>query len=238
MQGGIFAPDEARAAFELEQAPGGHGKEPRVQQQVVPLSAAAAIPAAPASPAAPVRSCRADGTRKPRTRTPISEARMTTPEPSSAPAMPALSPIDVIAEEAGAILGRVEREARLQGTALAADMRALTSDLQRREVELDLRMARLEQAAAERLAGLKDGRDGELAARGQKAPPGLQGPPGEAIQGPPGVIPEPPPETVERIERALALLAQPIAVTAEPSPVVVNIGERSQAQDNHHAARR
>ena len=96
---------------------------------------------------------------------------MTTPEPSSAPAMPALSPIDIIAEEAGAILGRVEREARLQGTALAADMRALTSDLPRREVELDLRMARLEQAAAERLAGLRDGRDGE------------PGPPGASTSG-------------------------------------------------------
>lgn len=38
VQGGIFAPDEARADFELPKAPDGAGKEPRVQQQVVPLS--------------------------------------------------------------------------------------------------------------------------------------------------------------------------------------------------------
>lgn len=35
---GIFAPDEARDEFDLPSVPGGHGKEPRVQQQVVPLS--------------------------------------------------------------------------------------------------------------------------------------------------------------------------------------------------------
>jgi HK97 family phage portal protein len=38
VQGGIFAPDEARAEFELPKAPDGAGIEPRVQQQVVPLS--------------------------------------------------------------------------------------------------------------------------------------------------------------------------------------------------------
>jgi HK97 family phage portal protein len=49
--GGIYAPNEAReqeglAAVEF-------GDEPRVQQQVVPLSAAGKIPASPAAPAAP-----------------------------------------------------------------------------------------------------------------------------------------------------------------------------------------
>jgi HK97 family phage portal protein len=53
VQGGIFSPDEARAEEELPRVPGGHGEEPRVQQQVVPLSAAAAIPAAPPAPSAP-----------------------------------------------------------------------------------------------------------------------------------------------------------------------------------------
>jgi HK97 family phage portal protein len=59
---GIFAPDEARDEFDLPAVPGGHGKEPRVQQQVVPLSygtemkppnpnaAPAAAPAADNSP--------------------------------------------------------------------------------------------------------------------------------------------------------------------------------------------
>jgi HK97 family phage portal protein len=55
VQGGIYAPNEARAVEELPAVE--FGEEPRVQQQVVPLSAAAAIPALPgpggAPPAAP-----------------------------------------------------------------------------------------------------------------------------------------------------------------------------------------
>lgn len=51
--GGIIAPDEARATEGYAKVKGGFGEEPRVQQQVVPLSAAAAIPSAPPSPAAP-----------------------------------------------------------------------------------------------------------------------------------------------------------------------------------------
>jgi HK97 family phage portal protein len=35
---GIYSPDEARAEEDLPEVPGGHGKMPRVQQQVVPLS--------------------------------------------------------------------------------------------------------------------------------------------------------------------------------------------------------
>jgi HK97 family phage portal protein len=50
--GGILSPDEARASEGYPKVPGGFGEEPRVQQQVVPLSAAAAIPAAPAAPPA------------------------------------------------------------------------------------------------------------------------------------------------------------------------------------------
>lgn len=38
VQGGIMSPDEARALEELPIVPGGFGAEPRVQQQVVPLS--------------------------------------------------------------------------------------------------------------------------------------------------------------------------------------------------------
>jgi HK97 family phage portal protein len=52
VQGGIFSPDEARNKEGLPKVPGGWGSEPRVQQQVVPLSAAGAIPSAP-SPHAP-----------------------------------------------------------------------------------------------------------------------------------------------------------------------------------------
>ena len=51
VQGGIFSPNEARAEFEMPAVEA--GDEPRVQQQVVPLSAANAIPAMPAAPGAP-----------------------------------------------------------------------------------------------------------------------------------------------------------------------------------------
>jgi len=54
VQGGIYSPNEARAAEDLDAVP--HGFEPRLQAQVVPLSAAGSIstaPAAPVSPSAP-----------------------------------------------------------------------------------------------------------------------------------------------------------------------------------------
>ncbi len=51
VQGGIHSPNDARNAFELDSVK--DGDEPRVQQQVVPLSAAEAIPAAPPAPSAP-----------------------------------------------------------------------------------------------------------------------------------------------------------------------------------------
>jgi HK97 family phage portal protein len=50
--GGIFAPNEARASFGLKAAKA--GDEPRVQQQVVPLSFATEPPVPPAPPAAPI----------------------------------------------------------------------------------------------------------------------------------------------------------------------------------------
>ena len=61
VQGGIYSPDEARELEELAKVEGGHGDQPRVQEQVVPLSwhadqakiaeAAAAAPPPPALPA-------------------------------------------------------------------------------------------------------------------------------------------------------------------------------------------
>jgi HK97 family phage portal protein len=50
VQGGIYAPNEARNLEGLEAVP--FGDEPRVQQQVVPLSAAEKIPAPPPAPPA------------------------------------------------------------------------------------------------------------------------------------------------------------------------------------------
>ena len=54
VQGGIYSPNEARAAEDLDAVP--YGDEPRLQAQVVPLSAAGTIPTTPAaavSPSAP-----------------------------------------------------------------------------------------------------------------------------------------------------------------------------------------
>jgi HK97 family phage portal protein len=51
VQGGVYSPNEARAQEELPAVE--FGDEPRVQQQVVPLSAAEGIPTTPGSPAAP-----------------------------------------------------------------------------------------------------------------------------------------------------------------------------------------
>lgn len=55
---GIYSPDEARGQEDLPKVPGGHGKMPRVQQQVVPLSygtdlepPSATPPTPPAAPA-------------------------------------------------------------------------------------------------------------------------------------------------------------------------------------------
>lgn len=53
VQGGVLAPDEVRELEGYPKVPGGFGEEPRVQSQVVPLSAASAIPAAPTSPVSP-----------------------------------------------------------------------------------------------------------------------------------------------------------------------------------------
>jgi HK97 family phage portal protein len=53
VQGGIFSPNEARNQEDLNAV--AHGDEPRLQAQVVPLSAAGEIPASPAAPSAPVK---------------------------------------------------------------------------------------------------------------------------------------------------------------------------------------
>lgn len=51
---GIYSPDEARSDVDLPEVEGGHGKMPRVQQQVVPLSYGSAMqPPAPKSEIAP-----------------------------------------------------------------------------------------------------------------------------------------------------------------------------------------
>jgi hypothetical protein len=51
VQGGVFSPNEARNQEGYDDVP--FGDEPRIQAQVVPLSAAGSIPTAPASAVPP-----------------------------------------------------------------------------------------------------------------------------------------------------------------------------------------
>jgi hypothetical protein len=64
VQGGIYAPNEAREKEGLDRVK--YGDEPRVQAQVVPLSAASKIPTAPSSqPAASLPAASQDAGEKP-----------------------------------------------------------------------------------------------------------------------------------------------------------------------------
>jgi hypothetical protein len=119
---------------------------------------------------------------------------MITSDPSSALRMSATSPFEVLAEELGAVAGRVERELGLRVTAVEARVEAVIARLEQRYAERDAereaKVARVEQALSERLASLqngKDGRDGVDGAPGPEGPPGHPGAPGEAIQGPAGI---------------------------------------------------
>lgn len=71
----------------------------------------------------------------------------------SEPPMPALSPFDILADELGAVAGRIEREVALR-------IAAALADVQRLEAERELRLARLERQIEDRLASITDGTDG------------------------------------------------------------------------------
>jgi HK97 family phage portal protein len=97
VQGGILAPNEARA--EESYAAVKFGDEPRVQQQVVPLSAAGAIPAAPGSPGAPTQ---------PGAPRPPGVAALPAPKPPSENPTSAKDYQDVVASELRSILARAD----------------------------------------------------------------------------------------------------------------------------------
>jgi hypothetical protein len=102
---------------------------------------------------------------------------------ASAPHIAATSPFEILAEELGAVAGRIEREANLRITAAIAD-------LQKRDAERELRLERLERAITERLATIRDGTDG---APGPQGIQGIAGLDGESIVGPKGDPGEPGP---------------------------------------------
>lgn len=99
--------------------------------------------------------------------------------PSGQP-MPAQSPFDVLAEELGAVAGRVERESMLR-------IEAAVSDARRIDAERELRFSGLERRVEEVIARVKngdpgrdgangaDGRDGAAGADGRDGVAGLDG---------------------------------------------------------------
>jgi HK97 family phage portal protein len=91
VQGGIYAPNEAREMEGLEAVP--FGDEPRVQQQVVPLSQVGKIPAAPAPGAPP-------------------PAPTDQPKPADQPKPPQKASRDDIHREVGNIFANAERIGR------------------------------------------------------------------------------------------------------------------------------
>jgi hypothetical protein len=94
-------------------------------------------------------------------------------------------PHDPVLMELGSIVGRVERELRLQVAAMLAELRKEISELRLSRAESELR---LDRAVAAKLAELQSGPPGPPGERGER------GEAGEAIEGPPGVqgIPGPP----------------------------------------------
>jgi hypothetical protein len=91
VQGGIYAPNEAREMEGLEAVP--FGDEPRVQQQVVPLSQVGKIPAAPAPGAPP-------------------PAPTDQPKPADQPKPPQKASRDDIHREVGNIFANADRIGR------------------------------------------------------------------------------------------------------------------------------
>jgi hypothetical protein len=143
--------------------------------------------------------------------------------------MSAISPFEVLAEELGAVAGRVERELGLRTT-------AAIETLHRHGAELEVWKVRMEQSLTERLGRLQDGRDGKDGVDGlpgENGAVGPPGPPGEAIQGPPGELPPVPPGTLEQIEKALTLLASPVVVKLDGErPKRKTISMRRDEQGN------
>lgn len=74
--------------------------------------------------------------------------------------MPARAPLDLLAEELGDFAGRVERDLALRFAVKEAALAARESALEAREAEREMRLVRMEQATAEKLATLQNGRDG------------------------------------------------------------------------------
>ena len=98
------------------------------------------------------------------------------------------SPLEIVAEELGAIAARIERELKLALVAALAEIREERSALRADRADTELGLERL---VAAKLASLHDGPPGPQGERGERGEPGeaIIGPPGEP--GPPGPPGEP-----------------------------------------------
>lgn len=97
--------------------------------------------------------------------------------------MPAPAPLEALADELGAVAGRIEREVALRIDAAIADLRRI-------DAERELRLTNLERAAADRIASVKDGKDGEPGPAGRDGVDGIDGSHGgpghDGLNGAPG----------------------------------------------------
>lgn len=92
------------------------------------------------------------------------------------------TPLEILADELGIVAGRIEREIRQTLEAATANARAKLA-------ELELKVARLEQEARDKIATLHDGEQGPQGQPGERGSDGKEGPQGErGERGPQGEI--------------------------------------------------
>lgn len=123
---------------------------------------------------------------------------------------------DVLRDVLGHVVAEQRREWRREREVIQAQSREVVADLRAQIAELTERVRQSAAAAVnERLAALRDGRDGEPGA------PGEPGVPGEC--GPPGEIPMAPEHVAEDISRVVSLLSQTAPAARHIEPFVLNI---------------
>ena len=130
--------------------------------------------------------------------------------------MPAPSYLDALAEELGAVAGRIEREAKLR-------IDAAVADLGRRDAERELRVERLEKELRDRLATIKDGERGEQ---------GEPGPAGQSVTAE-DVAPD---DVAEMVARAIETVRE--SKPAPRSDVVLNINPEGKPKKKTITTRR
>lgn len=163
-----------------------------------------------------------------------------------------VTPLEALAEELGAITGRMERETDLR-------LAAIEADINRKAAELELRVLMFEGRAA----AVKDGERGEKGLDGIPGTPGIPGPEGprgepgpsgESIVGPQGAPGEPgaagppglagtpaelsevPDDIAEQISKAICVLKESPAPA--PPAMVLNINSAAVKNNKTITTRR